>query len=77
MFHISQVMSVSAGSLQRVEVTRDMTVNFLGNENTTVNFLGNEMVKADVYASNSAVSGSSGSGHGIYRVSGTHISGKY
>ncbi|XP_016440589.2 uncharacterized protein LOC107766340 isoform X1 [Nicotiana tabacum] len=54
-----------AGSLQRVEVTRNMTVNFLGNE----------MVKADVYASNSAVSGSSGSGHGIYRVSGTHISG--
>ncbi|XP_016440593.2 uncharacterized protein LOC107766340 isoform X4 [Nicotiana tabacum] len=56
-----------AGSLQRVEVTRNMTVNFLGNE----------MVKADVYASNSAVSGSSGSGHGIYRVSGTHISGQY
>ncbi|OIT23927.1 PREDICTED: uncharacterized protein LOC109216468 isoform X2 [Nicotiana attenuata] len=64
-----------AGSFQRVEVTRDMTVNFLGNENMTVNFLGNEMVKADVYASNGAVSGSSGSGHGIYRASGTHISG--
>lgn len=60
-------MSVSAGSLQRVEVTRNMTVNFLGNE----------MVKADVYASNGAVSGSSGSGHGIYRASGIHISGKY
>ncbi|XP_033509396.1 uncharacterized protein [Nicotiana tomentosiformis] len=58
-------LSQVAGSLQRVEVTRNMTVNFLGNE----------MVKADVYASNGAVSGSSGSGHGIYRASGIHISG--
>lgn len=65
-FHILRVESVIAGSSQRAGVTRESKANLLGNE----------MVKPDAYASNSAVSGPSGSGHGIYQASAPHIGGK-
>ncbi|PHU03243.1 hypothetical protein BC332_28494 [Capsicum chinense] len=57
--------SLVAGSSQRPGITRDSKANLLGNE----------MVKPDAYASSSAVSGPSGSGHGIYQASAPHISG--
>ncbi|KAK4370330.1 hypothetical protein RND71_009805 [Anisodus tanguticus] len=58
-------LSQVAGSSQRAGVTRE----------TKENLLGNEMVKPDAYASSSAVSGPSGTGHGIYQASAPHISG--
>lgn len=66
-FYILQIECVITGSSQRPGITRDSKANLLGNE----------MVKPDAYASSSAVSGPSGSGHGIYQASAPHISGKH